>query len=157
VSKAVNVYVDSCVFLSWFKDEPDADECKGLFDSADKGEIKIITSSITLTEVIKLNRSIEIPHTDVIKLRNFFEKDFIMIASLERRIAEKARELIWKNPHLQPKDSIHLATAIYLEIQKLYTFDNDLLKLKDIFPDILICKPDIPYVQQIPISMQPMP
>ena len=54
---------------------------------------------------------------------------------------------MWKHQSLQPKDSIHLATALLHNIPTLHTFDEGLLKLKDkaIKQKIKICKPDIEY------------
>lgn len=58
-------YVDSDVFLGWLKNEPDkVDECRTVIKGAEAGNVKLVTSSITLTEVIKLEKGREIPADD---------------------------------------------------------------------------------------------
>lgn len=138
------VYIDSCVFISYLKNEPTAQQCEGLFDNAEKGNIELVTSSLTLTEVIKVQNNIVIPQNDQEKLKKFFLNKYISIANFERRIAENARELIWQYPHLKPKDAGHLATAIYLNISTLFSFDEHFLKLNGKIPNIEIKTPDIP-------------
>ena len=47
-------YWDSNVFLGWLNDEKDkAPECEGVLDAAEEGKVEIVTSALTLTEVIK--------------------------------------------------------------------------------------------------------
>lgn len=51
-------YWDSDAFLGWLKAEPDKiDECRGVIRAAENGDLRLVTSSLTLTEVITDRRS----------------------------------------------------------------------------------------------------
>ncbi len=144
-------YWDANCFLGWFNNEPDkADKCKGTLEKAQNGELIIITSALTLTEVIKIkNKPVIKPEKEDI-IRNFFKQEYIVIRNVDRKVGEYARNLIWKYEFLNPKDSIHVATAILFKIQTLNTFDTDLIKLDNKIenPSLHICEPDIPYHYQ---------
>lgn len=148
-------YWDSDCFLGWFKkNEPDkAADCQGVVQAAELGEAKIVTSALTLTEVIKLKNHPSLKAEDEAIIKKFFENDFIIIRNVDRFVAEHARELIWKYPHLKPKDSIHVATAIDSEVDVLDTFDGDLLRLDGKIgnPGLKITKPDMPYQHELDI------
>ncbi|MXX38356.1 MAG: PIN domain-containing protein [Gemmatimonadetes bacterium] len=114
--------------------------------------MRIITSALTLTEVIKIKGQQPLPQSKEETIKDFFEQEFIGIVNVDRRTAECARDLIWRYPHLNPKDSIHVATALLTEgIDVLHTFDDDLLRLDGQLedPPLRISTPDIP--DQLPI------
>lgn len=141
-------YWDSSCFLGWLLGEPDkVGECQGVVQAAEDGELKIVTSALTLTEVIKLKNHASLKQEDEAKIKAFFQNDFIIIRNVDRFIAEYARDLIWSYPHLWPKDSIHAATAIKINVDVLDSFDTDLLKLDGQIgnPALRITKPDLPY------------
>lgn len=141
-------YWDACCFLGWLKaEEKQADACRGVIQLATKGELVLVTSAITLTEVIKLKRRAHIPKADAKLVRNFFKNDFIRLRSVDREIAELAQDLIWRHKFLHPKDSIHVATAIRHRLKVFDTFDQNLMKLSGKLgnPPIIINEPDIAY------------
>ena len=143
------VYCDANIFIGWFNREQDKVEaCRGLVDASEKGQVKIITSALTLTEVIKTKGQQPLPQSKEETIKGFFEQEFVGVVNVDRRTAEFARDLIWRYPHLNPKDSIHVATASMTEgVDVLYTFDDDLLRLDGQLGDPArrISKPDIPY------------
>jgi len=123
-------YWDSDCFLGWLNDEPDKiDECRAVLDEAEAGRILIVTSALTLTEVIKLKGEAPLGRDKETKIIDFFKNQYISVRNVDRYVAEDARGLIWTYPALWPKDSIHVATAIRLHIPFLNTFDEDLIKL----------------------------
>lgn len=143
-----NVYCDADVFLGWFNREQDKVEaCRGLVDASEQGKVRIITSALTLTEVIKIKGQQPLPQSKEETIKGFFEQEFVSIVNLDRRTAEFARDLIWDYPRLNPKDSIHVATALMTEgVDVLHTFDDDLLRLNGQLgePPLRISTPDIP-------------
>lgn len=143
-----NVYCDADVFLGWFNREQDKVEaCRGLVDASEQGKVRIITSALTLTEVIKIKGQQPLPQSKEEIIKGFFEQEFVGIVNLDRRTAELARDLIWRYPRLNPKDSIHVATALMTEgVDVLHTFDDDLLRLNGQLeePPLRISTPDIP-------------
>jgi predicted nucleic acid-binding protein len=138
-------YWDANVFLGWFLNEPDkADKCLGVIKGAEEGDIKIVTSAITLVEVIKLKGQTKLKSKSEETIRKFFEQEFISVRVVDRPVAERARDLIWKH-NIDPKDAIHVATALKLKISTMDTFDGDLIKLsrKHGKPLLKIGHPDI--------------
>lgn len=63
------------------------------------------------------------------KIKNFFKHEWIYLYEVDRRIAEKARDLIWEHTVLKPVDAVHVATALTAKVAKMETFDGKLLKL----------------------------
>lgn len=143
------VYWDSDCFLGYLNAETDKiDHCKGTIEKAEKGELLIITSAITFIEVIKMKGREPIKSDAENKILAFFDEPFISIRNVDRYIGVVARDLIWRHPSLDPKDSIHVATSIFCKLSKLNTFDKELLKLSNQFgdnPTLEISIPDIPY------------
>jgi predicted nucleic acid-binding protein len=146
-------YWDSGCFLALFNNEAGrVDNCKSVLMAAERGELRIITSALTLTEVIKIKgKPIGVDQED--HIRAFFEHEWILVRDVDRFIAEQAREFIWKHK-LQPYDAIHLATAYKHKLQHLDTYDGkDLGKLsgKIGVPGMTIGEPPvIPYQTELP-------
>lgn len=123
-------YWDSVCFLGWFNDEPDKQsQCETVIKAAESGLVIIATSAISLTEVIKIKGYNALTKDKEETIAKFFRHPYISIRNVDPFIARRARQLIWENEHLKPKDSIHLATAIHYKLPFLDTFDSDLTKL----------------------------
>ena len=140
-------YWDANAFLGWFNDEQDkVGACQGVLEAAESGTIEIVTSALTLVEVIKLKGEKHLPREKEEIIRGFFENPYIIVREVDRFIAEDARELIWAH-NLNPKDSVHLATALRLKLSVLDTFDRDLMKLtgKLGVPKLIIGHPNVPH------------
>lgn len=138
-------YWDSCAFLGYLNNEPDkADKCESVLQAAEEGKIDIVTSALTLTEVIKTKGGPAIPRDQEQKIRDFFEHPWIIVREVDRFVAEQARELIWAHG-LKPYDAIHLATALNLKLAVMDTFDGDPIKLtgKIGSPRLVIAHPHI--------------
>ena len=131
MAKTARRYWDSSCFIAWLKPEEDRyDACREVIRAAERGGVQIVTSTISLTEVIKLNKGpIVLPQTMERTISDFFKQEYIVLIQLTRFIAESARALVWKYPALRPKDAIHAATALYAGIPDLDTFDRDFLPL----------------------------
>lgn len=141
-------YWDSVCFLGWFNAEPDKVACcEGVVQHAEKKEVKIVTSALTLTEVIKIKNHPQLARDNEDIIRQFFQNEFIVIRNVDPFVAEYARDLIWEHGHLRPYDSIHLATAVLHKVDVLDTFDDHLLRLDGQIgnPALRITSPDMPY------------
>lgn len=90
------------------------------------------------------------------KISKFFKQEYISIVQLTRFIAERARALIWMYPALRPKDAIHAATALYLEIDELHTFDSDFLPLDGIIEKARLSIKE-PHAIQPGLPLEPPP
>ncbi|WP_165062804.1 PIN domain-containing protein [Adlercreutzia sp. ZJ154] len=122
------VYWDSCCFIDFLQGTERGKVLKGVVDKKDNGELEIITSVVTLTEVIKGTAE----ERDAI-IQVFNQDKGLLVVDLTRHLAEQAREVIWNYSFEKHKqDAIHLATAVYINqfhsIDEFHTFDHDLLK-----------------------------
>jgi predicted nucleic acid-binding protein len=158
MAKTARRYWDSSCFLAWLKPEPERfDICREVIRAAEKGEVQIVTSTISLTEVIKLNKGpIVLPVSVEKTISDFFKQEYIVLVQLTRFIAESARSLIWSYPSLRPKDAIHAATALYAGIVDLDTFDKDFLPLDGQIgaQHMKISEPHMPQ-RELPLEVPP--
>lgn len=141
-----NYYWDSGAFLAFFNEELGrVKHCRQVLEAAERGEIRIITSALTLTEVVHIKGRQRMDEQKESIIRDYFEKKYIILIDVNRKIAEFARKLIWKNSQLQPKDSIHVASAILSKVDALHTYDEPLLNLNGKIgePPLLIQEPKL--------------
>ena len=122
-------YWDSSAFLAWLLPEPEReDACHSVLRAAEDGDLELVTSALTLTEVIKLKGKPELKREHEAKIAKFFENEYIILRTVDRFIALAAQRLVWEQ-NLSPKDSIHVATALRWKIPVLDTFDEGLIAL----------------------------
>ena len=121
--------------------------CESTLDAARRGKVVICISALSLIEVIKLGKGHSaLPREHEDRIVRFFDNSFIEIYDVDHWIGSLARDLIWKNA-LDPKDAIHVATAINNDIPELHTFDGKLLALDNRLPlksgtgNLRICQP----------------
>jgi predicted nucleic acid-binding protein len=127
-------YWDSSAFLAWLLPEPDReDACRSVLRAAEEGEIEIVTSALTLTEVIKLKGKPELKREQEKKIADFFQHEYIVVRNVDRFIAFAAQRLVW-DQNLAAKDSIHVATALRYRVPVLDTFDDQLIGLNGKLP-----------------------
>ena len=136
---------DSSVIIGYLAGEEDlAEPCENIIENAERGEIEIVISVEAGIEVAYLDGRND--ETSEAMIRELFDRDYIIPAGVDMRIAAVARELIRKyrnGPKLKPKDATHLATAIQWRIPILETKDPDLLRLdgREGDPTIMIRRP----------------
>lgn len=146
------IYLDSSVIIAWLKAEiRSPEEMAGLEDCFEKimsGEIKVITSVITMEEILKGKMSpeaVDCFENILSKRRNFEYVD------LDNRIAKLGQEIrnyyVLIHRTIETPDATHLATAIHYKVNALYTFDkDDLLPLNGNVAGhyLIICIPPAP-------------
>ena len=148
------VYLDSCVFLAWLQEEEDkADVVGALFDAASSEKLKILSSALTIAEVLNIKGlNSPIPKEQRKKVRSLFENKWIIIRSVTRHVAEKSQELVWEDG-IKPKDGIHVATAIVHKVPKLYSYDRKLISKGELSTNsgrVSISEPQQPEQGQLP-------
>jgi predicted nucleic acid-binding protein len=122
-------YWDACTFLGLLRDESDkVEDCRKVIAEARSGKVVIVTSALTLAEVLWLKGKDPIPKTDRGKVRQFFRHDWIVMRELDRATAEQAQEVVWEHG-VKPKDAVHVATALRVAVEQLDTFDESLIGL----------------------------
>lgn len=140
------VYWDSDCFLGLLNKEQDKiKKCQTVIKEAEEGNLIIVTSALTFIEVIKMRGKKQVSKKIEKTIQDFFLNPFMSIHNVDREIGIKARDLMWKNKALQPKDSIHVSTAIIQKVPELHTFDKYLLGLDGQCgnPPLKICEPYI--------------
>lgn len=122
------IYWDSDVFLGWFQNEAGkVDRCEGVIQRAERGEVLIVTSTLTLAEVLWMRNQPRLSKDKADLVQKFFRRSYIRVYNVTRKIAENAQGVVWDNG-IKPKDAIHVSTAINLKVDALETFDDGLLK-----------------------------
>lgn len=108
--------------------------------------MRIITSALTIPEVLWIKGRNRVSADSAVKVEAFFRHEWIIIRELDRFIAEDARELVW-NHNVKPKDAVHVATALKRDvpIEQLDTFDDPLIRLSGKLgePPLIIGKPNM--------------
>lgn len=122
-------YWDSVVFLALFLAEPGRVEaCEAALEEAEKGKVLIVTSALTLAEVLALRGEPRLlPDAALKKLViEFFKNEYIAVQNVTRSVAETARDLVW-DFGIKPKDAVHVASALSVKAPVLETFDGGLV------------------------------
>ena len=121
-------YWDSDCFLGWLQSEPDKESaCEQVLEEAKTGRIVLVTSALTLTEVLMMRGRKPISKRDRDKVEAFFKSRFIVVRNITRRVAETSRSLVW-DQGIRPKDALHLATCLEAKLPLFNTFDVPLIR-----------------------------
>jgi len=118
------VYWDSCVFIDLLQQTPSRyDACDAVHRQAEKEQIIIVTSVVTLTEVTRIKNAGIISDELSDKILEYFENPYIAVRQLDRELAKDAHRLC-RRLNLMGLDGIHLATALERKVDVLYTYDS---------------------------------
>ena len=119
------IYWDSATFLAYFKEEEGrSDLCRNTLERAERGQVGIITSALTIAECLWLRgEPLPIPKNRSEIVRRFFRRSFIRVRNVTRQTAELAQDVVW-DYGIRPKDAIHVATAIENKVGIVETFDE---------------------------------
>lgn len=118
------IYWDSDAFLGWFQgEEGKVEQCDGVIQRAERGDVLIVTSALTLAEVLWMRGAPKVSKDKATLVKKFFRRSYIRVYNVSRKIAEAAQELVWDNS-IRPKDAIHVATALHLSVDAFETFDG---------------------------------
>jgi predicted nucleic acid-binding protein len=141
-------YWDSVTFLAYLGEETQdnrLERCEHVIDLAKGGQVAILTSALTLVEVLHIKGLRRLSQDSEQKIHDFFLHEWIVVRNVDRKIAEDARQLVWKQ-RIEPKDAIHVATALANNADRLDTFDNALCNLTNKLgsPPLPIDWPELP-------------
>ena len=125
----ITVGIDTNVFIYYFQQHPQfGHKAKNVFQSVTRGEIRAITSIITLIELLSLGGS----DKDIEKLKTIYLqtpnlKTFDITQSISIEAARIRRNYGYRIP-----DSIQLATSLYAKASVFITNDKRLQSFKEI-------------------------
>lgn len=127
-------YLDSCVYIAEVKG-PTSDEAEQaaiahrILTAAERGDFKVIASSIVIAEVVKARRGTGQTPPDVVrKINEVLSRDFVLWVEADVPLCTQAQDLQRKYPSLKPMDAVHVASAIRGEADYLLTWDPVILK-----------------------------
>ncbi len=137
-------YWDSSCFLAWLKEEKDrVSQCGQVLDLVQCGKIELVTSTLTVAEVIQVKKKDKLPKGKRSNVEDLFNRPSIKMTALSLPIAIKARDVVWDHG-IDPKDAVHVATAIVRKAKILETFDKDLISRgNSIGSDLLFREPEV--------------
>lgn len=153
-------YWDAGPFIAWLKQETRDDRaarCEPVIRAAERGRMLLVTSSVSLVEVVKLDEKgarINVGKEAEAKITAFFRQPYILIRDHDFRTAELSRRLIWEYD-LSTRDAIHAATALRWNMTQLDTFDGGLLALDGNLgpPPLRITVPELPEQMELPLMV----
>lgn len=130
------IYWDSDVFLRLINNDGsnpllENQGCQDVWAACEKGITHIVTSTLTITEVLYKKGTPKLDPKFRPLLNNFFLQNFISLKPLTREIAELARDVVWDS-NIKPKDAIQVATCAYFKIREMHSFDENLVGKKSI-------------------------
>lgn len=91
-----------------------------------RGNVLIVTSALTIAEVLFIRQGPKLPPEKREVVEKFFKADYIAVRNVTRHIAELARDVFWDHG-IKPKDAVHVATAAFFKVPVLHTFDGSLI------------------------------
>jgi len=92
VTKPRRRYWDAACFIAWLGDETErVPLLTPLIREAEAGNLQIVTSVLTLVEVL-YNQRREVPSAEEAEaIEGFFEHEYILLVNLDRDLASRAR------------------------------------------------------------------
>lgn len=120
-----------------------------IIENAERGQAEIVTSTLSLVEVIKPSRQDSTGLDNNRKIEAFFENDYILLVHLNIEVVTKARELMQaRHAGLKPPDALHIASAIIANADEMHAFDGNVLDLNGKLEradgkKLIICKPSM--------------
>ena len=139
-------YWDSNCFLGVLNEEPDKlASCLAVIREAEGARTRIVTSALTLTEVLWPKGEALLPKEKAELVHRFFQHEWIIVFDLDRTLAERAREVVW-DYGVKHKDAVHVATALDAGVEQFDTFDGQLIALSGKVgnPPLVIGRPNVP-------------
>ena len=147
-------YWDSNSFSGYLNGEPEkVVDCEPVLKEAEKGHLLLVTSALTLAEVLFIRHGPKLPPEKREIVATFFKADYITVRNVTRATSELARDLFWDHS-IQPKDAVHIATAILFKIPIFHTFDSELLAKTGISINGHVLRIEKPHVTHQPDMLE---
>lgn len=131
-----SVYLDSNCYLDFLiGDRPNGETLRLILEAWDRGEVQVATSALTIAEVLHLRRGdgqdrLRLTPDRQQRIDELFRpsgRRRLLVVDVTRRLAEESRELVWGHG-IEPKDAIHVRSALMAEAPVMFTSDRALLE-----------------------------
>ncbi|MEK6932598.1 MAG: type II toxin-antitoxin system VapC family toxin [Nanoarchaeota archaeon] len=125
-------YIDSNVFIfAYTDDKENGVVCRKILDLIIENKIEAFTSTLTFDEIFNKITKLKDKNTALIVSDLFLNLNNLKFIEVSLAIINDSLSLL-KQYNLGPRDSIHLACALYKNISKIITNDKDFDKIKEI-------------------------
>lgn len=127
MAKPKLIYWDSCIFIDAIQGNPEwNDVLSHIISAAEAGEVMIVTSALTLAEVIRDNKTDAVAgdpeqETNIVEL---FDNTYVSVRTVDKQIGTLARQIA-RDYRLKPPDAVHVATALSTKVAELHTRDGE--------------------------------
>lgn len=124
------IALDSMIFIYYFEQaEGYFQHVREILLSAQEGRSELMTSTISVTEVLSAPKYIHLP--EIVKEIDYFfqEAEFLKVIGLDWDIAVEAARLRRENQFLRTPDAIQLATGFVFGADTFITNDKELQKI----------------------------
>lgn len=110
--------------------DPHATVLAHVVEEAIEGTLQLVTSQLSRVEVAFIEGQADyVGGTDLVKIDRFFDDGYVFMIEVHGKLIRIARDLVRKH-RLTSHDAVHLASAIQLKCQRMFTADGTLLALK---------------------------
>ena len=130
-------YWDACNFIAIINHEGvKGAVCQAILDDArsDSPRVQICTSILTIAEVVKPKNCVGLTPEKDKEIDDFFDNDWIIAVNIDRATMREARSL-QRQYKMKTKDAIHIASAMFAEVDVVETYDEDLLLWNNKIPN----------------------
>jgi predicted nucleic acid-binding protein len=131
-SNPERIYWDSCTYIDYLEGgHALAGEMEVIMEDWRKGLVLLVTSALTIAEVLYVKcadtkrRADRSREKDIEALFNPPPGPRFLLVELNRITALKARDLVW-NAGIDPKDAVHVASALEARCEVLFTTEGPL-------------------------------
>jgi predicted nucleic acid-binding protein len=102
------------------------DILKSITDHAEAGRLTIVTSVLSLVEVVKCDTTLTDEKQERL-VTEFFRNPYLEVRHVDQRVANEARRIV-RGYQVRPADAIHIASAIIMGADEFNTYDDRVLK-----------------------------
>ncbi len=150
------VYAETSVLLSYMLETPGRiGTIEAVLREASSGDLELFTSVVSIVEIAYLTNSTgKVVESDLIVIEQFWDNSPITVVENNLSTARLARDIFRERalankggnlPKPKPRvlDSLHLATAVWIDAVEFWTYDEDISKYQEAVGDrTKICAPN---------------
>jgi predicted nucleic acid-binding protein len=123
-------YLDSSALVKRIFDEPESTALRAALDQAHDDGVHLVSSALARVEVGRVARTrLDFDVARVVAMASIEAMDGISTAHLTKAVLDSAR--IIGPPVLRTLDAIHLATAVALSADEVWTYDDRMAQVAE--------------------------
>lgn len=123
------IYVDTNIFVEAIL--KDNKKCQQILEKIVNRELKAFTSVLTWDELTFIIRKFISKEISILEGEKFLRFPNLIFLDAKKDVIQKAQQLIEKYD-LNPRDAIHIASAIHIRLKEIVSEDSDFDVVKEI-------------------------